>query len=273
MVDQASKEWDENHDDEKYNNLLNEALDRSPDLWNVAADASMKYIIRSRHVPRNNPLDRDQKFIDIIKPMTNNAIYWADKALKDRTSHDKGDPEFVKACAFALLKNTRGAFEYLDKAIKLNDKYRSRIWDDPDIWEVISGMTHGETDIRFLKMYLEKLGYPMPREDEIKAHCNNRNNQNVSILYVVTKDIGEAKRLMIWSNYDENNTQLWGIWYSMLYSQWKEIYPNSQQEMRSVIGDDMIIPNNLLHTDHVELSDVMQFIFDHYIVTRIIENQ
>lgn len=234
-----------NLNDDELDRWVKIALQRWPDIPNAAAYTSGYYCdaTKRRHDDLGYPIAQGQ-----IEDLIRKADYWADEALKAKaiSSHDPGYPEYVKACTLALHKEPTSAMDYLKKAFIRDDKWRSELLesDQQTDWDILTGMTHGENDIKLLDKLLRMLGLTLQNEDKIKAHCEKRDENGWSQFDVVRKESGDSDTITV-EGIPINNNIEWTV-------RWTASEKDKDGARR-----------------FASLSDVIEFISNKYIVTRI----
>jgi len=235
-------------DIQSYNQAMERQLENFPATWNAAALMSETCIERIKiptvtetgyikEIPKAN-----------IEWLVSKAEYWADQALKKRETHDPGYPELVKSLSLALQKLSNPSMNYLEMAFYKNKEYRDDILRNQVRWDVLTGMTHGETDLKQLDQLLMMLGLTRPTEEDIKKHCDNLDNSYRAQFDVISKNKGDSNRIVVEGIPDTpNNTVKWKIFNSVENILWGDNCSDSSMAFNYLTKD--------------------------YIVTRIIENK
>lgn len=182
---------------------IEEVLRRAPDTPNVAAMMAEDYITSytfSREVEKQRLyafIKRSKIPVLPTEAALSFAEFWAQRALDAQQSHDPGYPEYVMAKIRALQKEPDGALQFLRAALKKSPALRGNITLESADWQIFTGMTHGESQVKKLDDLLKLIGAERPSLEDVKIHCNHRDNMQRVAFAAVQKKNGDYFRVVV----------------------------------------------------------------------------
>ncbi len=171
---------------------IEQVLQRAPDTPNVAGMMAEEYIsfalgvivgeyFPALQVSNMQRLSRDAAL--------ERAVYWAQRAIEAKVSHDPGFPEFVTAKVRALQKEPESTLDCLKQALREDQSFKKRIVMNDLDWSIFTSMTRGESQIIKLDSLLKLLDVERPSLGDVKHHCNNRDkHQRASFAAIKRSD-------------------------------------------------------------------------------------
>lgn len=234
--------------DDEVDQRVKIALKHWPEIPNAAAYTSRYFCFETK--TRRGGLFGEPIPPEQIERLICLAEYWADEAFKAKGTHDPGHPEYAKARTIALRKEPMSVMDYLEKAFKQSDNFRSDVLEQQVEWDVLTGMTHGDKDIKLLDELLDMLGLKRPTEEEVKAHCENRDSWQRASFDVVLRENGDSSTILVEGIclLPNDNTIQWTI------------IPSNSKSMSEY------------RKECPDSSEVVKYIFKKYIPTRIKEH-
>ena len=184
---------------EQRDHYIEQVLQRAPDTPNVAGMMADAYITSFLDVSvagyystlrgYTQRLSRDETL--------ERAVYWAQRAIEAKISHDPGFPEFVMAEVRALQKEPESTLDFLKQALREDQSFKRRIVMNDRDWSILTSMTRGESQIKKLDSLLKLLEIERPSLGDVRHHCNNRDIHQRAKFTAVRKSDGNYVMVMV----------------------------------------------------------------------------
>lgn len=179
---------------------IEQVLQRAPDTPNVAGMMAEEYISSTLGVfvagyyptlpvSYMQRLSRDEAL--------ERAVYWAQRAIEAKVSHDPGFPEFVMAEVRALQKEPESTLDFLKQALREDQSFKRRIVMNDHDWSILTSMTRGESQIKKLDSLLKLLDIERPSLGDVRHYCNNRDIHQRAKFTAVKKSDGNYVMVMV----------------------------------------------------------------------------
>ncbi len=181
-------------DIEKKEEFIKGILRRAPDTPNVAALTAEGWISQVLNLRRSfSPQSMDTH--DLLA----RADYWAKEALAAHDSHDLGYPESVMAQVRALQKEPESTLDFLRQAIQksVSSEEIKEITSNDRKWQIFTGMTRGESQLKKLDELLKLLRLERPSLREVRNHCLCRDKHQRARFTAVKKNNGDYLMVVV----------------------------------------------------------------------------